>query len=72
MLPARQQILEKNGQAVYLKNTYVPDGTYLMAVEQFHLASALIEIIAKRHAVPPFLDFTAFRPQLDVDGVTCL
>ena len=58
--------------AVDLENaniTYLAD---LPAVEQFHLACALIEIIAKRHAVPPFLDFTAFRPQLDVDGVAGL
>ncbi len=53
------------------EDTDIPHLADLPAVEQFHLACALIEIIAKRHAVPPFLYFTAFRPQLDVDGVTC-
>ena len=50
-------------------NSGLPD---LVAVQQLELLRALIEIIAKRHAVPPLLYFTAFRPQLDVDGVTCL
>ena len=52
--------------AVELENaniTYLAD---LPAVEQFHLACALIEIIAKRHAVPPFLDLSRFGPELDV------
>lgn len=44
----------------------------LLAVEQFHLARALIEIIAKRHAVPPLLDFSGFGPELDVYWVTSL
>ena len=55
--------------AVDLENaniTYLAD---LPAVEQFHLACALIEIIAKRHAVPPLLDFTALDPQLYIHWV---
>ena len=64
--------LQKHFESVDLEDAYISHLADLPAVEQFHLACALIEIIAKRHAVPPFLDFTAFRPQLDVDGVTCL
>lgn len=63
--------LQKHFESVDLEDADITNLADLPAVEQFHLASALIEIIAKRHAVPPFLDFTAFRPQLDVDGVSC-
>ena len=55
--------------AVDFKDAYISHLADLSAVEQFHLACALIEIIAKRHAIPPLLDFTAFRPELEVDGV---
>ena len=64
--------LQKHFESIDLEDADISHLADLPAVEQFHLACALIEIIAKRHAVPPFLDFTAFRPQLDVDGVTRL
>ena len=44
----------------------------LPGVEQLELLCSLVEIVAQRYAISPLLDFTAFRPQLDVDGVTCL
>lgn len=46
-----------NWNAVVLEDTDIAHLADLQAVEQFHLASALVEIIAKRHAVPPFLNF---------------
>ena len=64
--------LQKHFESVDLEDANISHLADLSAVEQFHLACALIEIIAKRHAVPPLLYFTAFRPQLDVYGVTCL
>ena len=43
--------------AIDFENADIPHLADLPAVEQFHLACVLIEIIAQRHAVPPFPDF---------------
>lgn len=68
-MPLRQQILEVNGQAVYLKNTNDTKLSYLLTIEQFEALRSFVEVIAERDAVVPLLDFSAFRPQLDIDGV---
>lgn len=61
-----------NLESIDLEDTDITHLADLPAVEQFHLACALIEIIAKRHAVPPLLDFSRFGPELDVYWVTSL
>ena len=58
-----------NLNAVDFKDTDITHLADLPAVEQFHLASALIEIVAQGDAVAPALDLLAFRPGLDVNGV---
>ena len=55
--------------AVYFKDADIADLADLSAVEQFDLSCSLVEIVAERNAVAPFLDFSAFRPELDVNGV---
>ena len=52
--------------AIDLEDADITHLADLSTVEQFHLASALIEIIAERHAVPPFLDLSRFGPEFDV------
>ena len=66
------KFLKMHRDAVNLEDADITHLADLPAVEQFHLACALIEIIAKRHAVPPFLDFSRFGPELDVYWVTSL
>ena len=55
--------------AVDFKNADITDLPNLSAVEQFDLSCSLVEIVAERNAVAPLLDFSAFRPELDVNGV---
>ena len=44
----------------------------LPAVKQFELLGALIEVVAQGNAVLPFLNFPAFRPKLQVNGIASL
>ena len=58
-----------NLNAVNLEHTNIPQLADLSAIEQFDLSCSFVEIVAERDAVAPFLDFSAFRPELDVNGV---
>ncbi len=66
------EISKEHFESVDLEDADITHLADLPAVEQFHLACALIEIIAKRHAVPPLLDLSRFGPKLDVYWVTSL
>ena len=44
----------------------------LLAVEQFDLACAFVEIVAERNAISPLLDLSRFGPEFEVDGVAGL
>ena len=61
-----------HGDAVDLENADITDLPDLMRVQKFHLARTLIEIVAKRDAVLPFLDLPTLGPELDVNGVASL
>ena len=50
----------------------IPQLSDLSAVEQFDLPCSLIEIVSQWDAIFPLLDFSRFRPQLDVHWVTSL
>ena len=58
--------------AINFEHADIPQLSDLAAVEQFDLPCSLVEIVAKRNAVLPFLDLARFRPQLDVHWVTSL
>ena len=47
-------------------NSGLPD---LVAVQQFELLRAFVEIVAERYAISPLLDFTALDPQLYIHWV---
>ena len=61
--------LQEHFESVNLEHTNIPQLANLSAVEQLDLSCSLVEIVAERDAVAPFLDFSAFRPELDVNGV---
>ena len=61
-----------HSHTIYFKYTDIPQLSDLSAVEQFDLPCSFVEIVAKRDAVLPFLDFSAFRPELDINGVARL
>ncbi len=58
--------------AVDLEDTHVTDLPDLARVQQFHLACALIEVVAQGDAVAPALDLPALCPKLQVNRVTGL
>ena len=49
--------LQKHFEIIHTENAANSCLANLPGVEQLELLRSLIEIIAKRHAVPPFLDF---------------
>ena len=55
--------------SVNLEYAHVTDLPDLARVKQFHLARALIVIIAQREAIAPALDLPALRLELQVNRV---
>ena len=58
--------------AVYLEDAAYAGLAYLMRVQQLELLGALIEVVAQRDAVLPFLNLTALGSEHDVNGVARL
>ena len=65
-------ILEMYFQAVDLEDADIPDLPDLTRVKQFHLACALVEVVAQGDAVVPALDLPALGPKLDINRVSSL
>ena len=59
-------------EAVDLENAHVTDLPDLTRVQQFHLACALVEVVAQGDAVAPALDLPALGPELDINWVAGL
>ena len=58
--------------AIYFEDAADSRLAYLMRIKQLELLGALIEVVAQGDAVAPALDFPAFRPKLQVNGVARL
>ena len=58
-----------NGYTVDLEDAHITDLADLVRIQQFHLACALIEVVAQGDAVAPALDLPALGPELDVHRV---
>lgn len=64
--------LQKHFKIIHAENATNSGLSDLVAVQQFELLRAFVEIVAKRYAISPFLDFTALNPQLYIHRVTSL
>ena len=64
--------LQEDLQSVDLEKAANSGLSDLPGVEQFELLRSLVEIVAKRYAMSPFLALSRFGPELEVDGVTGL
>lgn len=60
---------KKHFHIIHRKHAHQAGLPDLVAVQQFELLRALVEIIAQRYAVSPLLDFTALDPQLYIHWV---
>ena len=61
--------LQKHLHPVHLKYTHVAELADFVAVEEFHAACAFVEIVAKRDAAVPVLDFARACPKGEVEGL---
>ena len=61
--------LHKNLHSIDFKYTRIAEGAYFVGIEEFHVASALVEIVAEGDAAVPELDFAGACPEAEVDWV---
>ena len=61
--------LHKHLHSIDFKYARIAERAYLVGIEEFHVARAFIEIVAEGDAAVPELDFTAARPETEVDWV---
>ena len=59
-------ISHKHLHPIYFKHANIAELADFIRVQQFHAPGAFVEVIAKRNASVPALDFTTARPELDV------
>ena len=64
----RIKISHKHLQPIYFKHAHISQLPDFVAIQQLHSSRALIEVVAKRDAVVPALDFTRARPEFEVYG----
>ena len=61
--------LQKHFKIIHAENAANSGLPDLVAVQQLELLRAFVEIVAKRYAISPLLDFTAHDPQLYIHWV---
>ena len=54
--------LHKHLQPIDFKHARISQLPDFIAIQQFHSSRAFVEVVAKRDAAVPALDFTAARP----------
>ena len=62
-------ILHKHLHSIDFKYAGIAKRAYFVGIKEFHAARAFIEIVAERDAAVPELDFTAARPEAEIDWV---
>ena len=65
----RIDISHKNLHPIYFKHAHISQLPDFIAIQQFHSSRAFVEVVAKRDAAVPALDFTRARPEFEVYGV---
>ena len=54
--------LHKHLHTIDFKNAHISQLSDFIAIQQFHSSRAFVEVVAKRDAAVPALDFTRVRP----------
>ena len=62
----RIDISHKYLQPIYFKHAHISQLPDFVAIQQFHSSRAFIEVVAKRNAAVPALDFTRARPEFEI------
>ena len=62
----RLDISHKHLHPINFKHTHIAKLSDFVRIQQFHATSTLVEVVAKRDAAVPALDFPTARPQFDV------
>ena len=65
----RIDISHKNLHPIYFKHAHISQLPDFIAIQQFHSSRAFVEVVAKRDAAVPALDFTRARPEFEIYGV---
>lgn len=63
-----EQILHKYLHTIDFKHAHISQLPDFVAIQQLHSSRAFVEVIAKRDAAVPALDFTAARPEFEIYG----
>ena len=59
----------KHLHPVNFKNTHIAKLSDFVRIQQFHATSTLVEVVAKRDAAVPILNFPTARPQFNIHRV---
>ena len=61
--------LHEHLHSIDFKYARIAERAYFVGIKEFHATRAFVEIVAERDAAVPRLDFTAARPETEVDWV---
>lgn len=61
--------LHKHLHTIYFKHAHISQLPDFAVIQQFNSSRAFVEVVAKRDAAMPALDFTRARPEFGVYGV---
>ena len=62
----RIDISHKHLHAIYFKHARISQLSDFIAIQQLHSSRTFVEVVAKRDAVAPALDFTRARPEFEI------